>query len=356
MHLGDFHCLVKRCLLHIKLLHGLNGADITAHPFGYDIAKVIGYKQGGSAKPFTGDLFGFNYNGTNYYYIRNGQNDIIGILDSTGTQVVSYQYDTWGKLLGISGSQASGVGTLNPFRYRGYYYDTETGLFYVASRYYDPSTGRFLNADSVAGSVGDLLGANVFAYCRNNPVMMIDPSGHWSLFNTFFVCLAVTVLIVCILQPELIPLAAAALAEYGSAIAAGIGIGGMAVEEALQEAEPTIQEAIPEAQKVGSEVVSKAGGGLPAVENEFGELVDGAKIPTSKVLDAAQNFLKEGYNDLGKGRFQSADLTRQVRMGDSDILGLHAGGPHVNFETLVPNAFKAGKMVIDKSIHIFLDD
>ena len=133
-----------------------------------------------------GSLFGFNYNGANYYYIRNGQNDIIGILDSTGTQVVSYQYDTWGKLLGISGSQASGVGTLNPFRYRGYYYDTETGLYSLQSRYYDPNTGRYLNADSVTSVGGDLLAANVFAYCHNNPVNMDDPSGHWPKWNKLF--------------------------------------------------------------------------------------------------------------------------------------------------------------------------
>jgi RHS repeat-associated protein len=115
-------------------------------------------------------MSGENDNGANYYYIRNGQNDIIGILDSTGTQVVSYQYDTWGKLLGISGSQASTVGTLNPFRYRGYYYDTETGLYYLNSRYYDPITCRMLNADSITSAGGDLLVANVFAYCGNNPV------------------------------------------------------------------------------------------------------------------------------------------------------------------------------------------
>ena len=128
-----------------------------------------------------------NYNGANYYYIRYGQNDIIGILDSTGTQVVSYQYDTWGKLLGISGSQASGVGTLNPFRYRGYYYDTETGLYYLQSRYYDPNTGRYLNADGMCGNVGELGAHNMFAYCGNNPVNRYDDTGcFWKEIGNFF--------------------------------------------------------------------------------------------------------------------------------------------------------------------------
>ena len=89
----------------------------------------------------------FNLNGAEYYYLRNLQEDIIGIVDGTGSLVVEYAYDAWGKLLSITGSLADTVGVLNPLRYRGYYYDTETGLYYLQSRYYDPETGRFLNAD-----------------------------------------------------------------------------------------------------------------------------------------------------------------------------------------------------------------
>ena len=66
----------------------------------------------------------------------------------------------------------------NPFRYRGYYYDTETGFYYLQSRYYDPATGRFLNADSHVNANGDLVGYNMYAYCSNNPVMNVDPSGE----------------------------------------------------------------------------------------------------------------------------------------------------------------------------------
>ena len=124
-----------------------------------------------------GSLIGFNLNGAKYYYIRNGQNDIIGILDSAGTQVVSYVYDSWGKLISTTGTSAATVGVQNPFRYRGYYYDTETGLYYLNSRYYDPCTGRFLNADAAIGTNSDLSSYNLFTYCGNNPVNRIDPSG-----------------------------------------------------------------------------------------------------------------------------------------------------------------------------------
>ena len=90
---------------------------------------------------------GFELNGTVYYYLKNIQGDVINILNSSGQVVVTYSYDAWGKVLSVTGSLASTVGQINPFRYRGYYYDTETGFYYLQSRYYDPVVGRFLNAD-----------------------------------------------------------------------------------------------------------------------------------------------------------------------------------------------------------------
>jgi len=115
-----------------------------------------------------------------YYYVRNLQGDIIGILDSNGVQVVSYTYGAWGDILSVSGTLASTVGQQNPLRYRGYYYDGETGFYYVSSRYYDPEIGRWINADNrISGVGGSILGYNMFAYCMNNPVNMSDPTGSW---------------------------------------------------------------------------------------------------------------------------------------------------------------------------------
>ncbi|MDD4476287.1 MAG: AHH domain-containing protein [Eubacteriales bacterium] len=129
-----------------------------------------------------GYLIGFRYNGVDYYYGRNVQGDIIRIYDSTGTAIVYYSYDAWGNILTMTGSLASTVGTANPFRYRGYYYDSETGFYYLNSRYYDPQTGRFINADSILGANGDIQGYNLFAYCSNNPVNITDPSGEAGVF------------------------------------------------------------------------------------------------------------------------------------------------------------------------------
>lgn len=131
-----------------------------------------------------GTLYGVYYNDTFYFYKKNIQGDIIGLLNTNGTEVVTYNYDTWGKLLSITGNLASSLGEDNPFRYRGYYYDTETGLYYLNHRYYNPQWGRFNNADNFLGKAGGLLSHNIFAYCGNNPVMRVDPSGHyWAYHN-----------------------------------------------------------------------------------------------------------------------------------------------------------------------------
>ena len=90
---------------------------------------------------------------------------------------VSHTYDAWGNILSITGGLASTVGQINPFRYRGYYYDSETDLYYLNSRYYDAEVGRFINADGIVGANGGLQGYNMFSYCNNSPVMFYDPSG-----------------------------------------------------------------------------------------------------------------------------------------------------------------------------------
>jgi len=107
---------------------------------------------------------------------------VTGLIDSTGTMVVEYTYNAWGKILSTTGTLATSLGQSNPFRYRGYYFDTETGLYYVTSRYYDPETCRMLNADDteiLQETQEELLGANLFAYCGNNPVMYSDSTGMW---------------------------------------------------------------------------------------------------------------------------------------------------------------------------------
>jgi len=112
-----------------------------------------------------------------YAYFHNLQGDILGLFDMSGAQVVQYTYDARGKLTSTEGNMAGTLGSDNPFRYRGYVYDEETGLYYLRSRYYNPEWGRFINADTVLGNVGGLLSHNGFAYCGNNPVVRADPLG-----------------------------------------------------------------------------------------------------------------------------------------------------------------------------------
>ena len=133
-----------------------------------------------------GNKYGFDYNGTKYYYIFNVQGDVIGILNQAGQKIVSYTYDPWGKVLSVDGSEASTIGQINPIRYRGYYYDTETGFYYLQSRYYDPTTRRFLNADTAINAEGMPLEYNLFAYCLNNPVRYTDPTGYNPLILVAF--------------------------------------------------------------------------------------------------------------------------------------------------------------------------
>ena len=127
---------------------------------------------------FTYDASGIplsvTYNGTKYYYATNLQGDVVAILDASGNTVASYTYNAWGKCLN---SYTSGIGFLNPLRYRGYVYDAETGLYYLQSRYYDPEVGRFVNADIFVSTGQSFTGNNMFAYCGNNPVNHIDGSG-----------------------------------------------------------------------------------------------------------------------------------------------------------------------------------
>ena len=115
-----------------------------------------------------------------YYFEKNLQGDIVAIYTENGTKIGSYTYDAWGNCTssyatGATPTQKKIVQMFNPFRHRGYYYDYDTGLYYLQSRYYNPKWGRFLNVDSCLYS--HILGYNLYLYCHNNPVNYYDPKG-----------------------------------------------------------------------------------------------------------------------------------------------------------------------------------
>ena len=138
---------------------------------------------------------GVKYDNKTYVYRKNAQGDIIAILDSVGTVVVKYVYDAWGNhdvhLLKqvYASEQSTHIGYLNPFRYRSYYYDTETKLYYLKTRYYDPVVGRFITIDDLSYIDPEHInGLNLYAYCGNNPVMAVDPTGQF-FFSFLIGCL-----------------------------------------------------------------------------------------------------------------------------------------------------------------------
>ena len=131
----------------------------------------------------SGRPFAFNYSvdgdiASTYYYILNLQGDVVQIIDANGVMQAEYVYSPWGEIISAEGDLAE----INPLRYRGYYYDSETGFYYLQSRYYDPENHRFINADVYTSTdSSDAIACNMFAYCQNNPVMLGDENGEvWS--------------------------------------------------------------------------------------------------------------------------------------------------------------------------------
>ena len=170
---------VKKSVNSVDTLYLLNGKNIT------HIRKGINSAGGTDAIRMhffydaQGSVAAVCYNGVDYAYLHNLQGDVVGLMDMDGTVVVEYGYDAWGAPVYTEGSMATTLGRDNPFRYRGYVWDEETGLYYLRSRYYDPNWGRFVNADTLFGKQGLLLDHHLFSYCRQNPVTGSDPSGMY---------------------------------------------------------------------------------------------------------------------------------------------------------------------------------
>ena len=138
-----------------------------------------------------------HYNGILYTYIHNLQGDIVGMLDNSGTLVVEYKYDAWGKGISISGSLATTLGERNPFRYRGYVYDEETGLYYLRSRYYNTQNSRFCSADTEIHTNATADDARLYVYCNNAPLSYTDDEGTFAL-AAFLIGVAVSTLVTSI--------------------------------------------------------------------------------------------------------------------------------------------------------------
>ena len=137
------------------------------------------------------NLVGFLYNNNIYFYIKNLQGDIIAIIDINENVIAKYLYDSFGNIISITDenddiiTNPSHIGLINPFRYRSYYYDSETNLYYLNNRYYSPTLGRFINMDGVINSNKTFLSHNLFSYCDNNYINNVDSSGKFAIAISF---------------------------------------------------------------------------------------------------------------------------------------------------------------------------
>lgn len=129
-----------------------------------------------------GLLYGFILNNASkYFYVRDILQNILGIIDESGTLVVQYDYNAFGKILSVTDTSGLSIGELNPFRYKGYYYDSEIEMYYCVSRYYNPILCRWLVPDSIRYlDCSSINGMNLYCYCMNNPIMYVDKKGHIS--------------------------------------------------------------------------------------------------------------------------------------------------------------------------------
>ena len=174
----------------VKHEYFLNGSQVIAETWTKNnVEHLLIYLYDESGSPL-----GLKYRNSYYaagdfdsfFFEKNLQGDIVAVYDDTGALMGRYIYDAWGRCTVVCGCGGLGdvvVNTYNPFRYRGYFYDVETQMYYLQSRYYSPELGRFFNGDSALYS--DILGFNLFAYCYNNPVNYVDPTGESSISATW---------------------------------------------------------------------------------------------------------------------------------------------------------------------------
>ena len=295
---------------------------------------------------------------TTYYYVLNLQGDVVKLVDGGGTSVASYAYDAWGKILSSSGSKAE----INPLRYRGYYYDTETGFYYLQSRYYDPVTHRFINADApeyseiAADSLDD---TNLFAYCSNNPVMRVDETGE--LCSWLKKTIAAVAIVVAVAAVAAVTVATAGSCTAVAAIAVGAAKGaaiGMVVGGATGAAQGAVSHRL----KTGS----WKGAGQAALEG----MGDGAL--TGAITGAIQGGMSGYANHLRYGScFVAGTLVatatgyvaiEKIKAGDlvwawdeetGDVALKQVVETYINETTELTHIFVGGEEIVATPTHPF---
>ena len=268
----------------------------------------------------TGKPYAVKYDGTLYYYVLNLQGDVIAIVTTWGAAYGTYTYDAWGNVISQSGSIAS----INPIRYRGYYYDSETGLYYLGSRYYDPAVKRFMNADGAAFATinpyGDgLTDKNYFAYCDNNPTSRSDDGGEfWNLVVGAAVGGIMGALSSYATGGSKTDIAIGALSGAANGLVAATGLG--AVHQALISGSVSVvgsvASSIRSRESVGKTIAKAAISGAVGLASSVAGSAVG-KVFTGKMQQAGKLLICKGR--LGRSAFTRAASRQLVRQGKKYI-------------------------------------
>ena len=258
------------------------------------------------------------YNGTAYAYVKSLQGDIVAILDENGNTVVSYGYDAWGAPLWCTGELAETLGTVQPFRYRGYVFDEETGLYYLRSRYYNPWWGRFVNADAEIAVEAKLWDAKLFLYCANNPVRYTDDGGNsfWDVLADCGKALLVAAVVVAVVAVVI----AATGGGGGFALAAAGGeiISGAAVADAAMTTAVA-------AEAAGASLMFASKLGKEYEDGNYSNHTKLNNVSENEKFEEALRRLKRDYN-LNLNRGQRRRLHDEITGMGYSILEIVAEG------------------------------
>ena len=258
------------------------------------------------------------YNGTAYAYVKSLQGDIVAILDENGNTVVSYGYDAWGAPLWCTGELAETLGKVQPFRYRGYVFDEETGLYYLRSRYYNPWWGRFVNADAEIAVEAKLWDAKLFLYCANNPVRYTDDGGNsfWDVLADCGKALLVAAVVVAVVAVVI----AATGGGGGFALAAAGGeiISGAAVADAAMTTAVA-------AEAAGASLMFASKLGKEYEDGNYSNHTKLNNVSENEKFEEALRRLKRDYN-LNLNRGQRRRLHDEITGMGYSILEIVAEG------------------------------